>query len=68
MEDPPLDHAPPAGKAGVRAAWADCPTQDCVRTGLITQSGQSIVCLPARIIVRLEGGAMEDSGVDAVVG
>ena len=68
MEDPSLDHAPPAGEAGVRVAWADCPTQDCVRTGLITRSGQNIVCLPARIIVRLEGGAVEDGGVDAVVG
>lgn len=67
-EDPPLDHAPSAGEAGVRAAWADCPTQDCVRTGLITRSGQSIVCLPARIMVWLEGGAVEDGGVDAVVG
>nr|WP_325186505.1 NusG domain II-containing protein [uncultured Oscillibacter sp.] len=68
LENPPPDHAPPAGEAGVRAAWADCPTQDCVRTGLITRSGQSIVCLPAGIIIRLEGGAAEDGGVDAVVG
>lgn len=66
---PPLDHTPPAGEAGVRAAWADCPTQDCVRTGLITRSGQSIVCLPARIIVQLTGVESEaPGGVDAVVG
>ena len=68
LEDTPLDHVPPAGEAGVRVAWADCPTQDCVRTGLITRSGQSIVCLPARIIVRLEGGTADDGGVDAVLG
>lgn len=67
-EDPPPDHAPPAGKSGLFVAASDCPTQDCVRTGLITRSGQSIVCLPARIIVRLEGGTVEDGGVDAVVG
>lgn len=67
-EDPTPDQAPPAGESGVRAAWADCPTQDCVRTGLITRSGQSIVCLPAGIIIRLEGGAAQDGGVDAVVG
>lgn len=46
---------------------ADCPTQDCVRTGHISRSGQSIVCLPARVIVRLEGGTA-DSAVDAVIG
>ena len=68
-EGPPLDHAPPSGEAGVRVARSDCPTQDCVHTGLITRSGQSIVCLPARIIVQLTGvEAAEDGGVDAVLG
>lgn len=68
-EDPPLDHAPPSGEAGVRVTRSDCPTQDCVRTGLITRGGQSIVCLPARIIVQLTGGTPEDpGGVDAVLG
>lgn len=68
LENPPLDHAPPAGESGVRVAWADCPTQDCVRTGAVTKSGQSIVCLPARFILRLEGGTAEPDGVDAVLG
>ena len=47
---------------------SDCPTQDCVHTGHISRSGQSIVCLPARVIVRLEGGETVDTGVDAVIG
>lgn len=68
VEAPPPDHAPPAGEGGVRVAWADCPTRDCVRTGLITRSGQSIVCLPAGIIVHLEGGGAGPDTVDAVVG
>ena len=46
----------------------DCPTQDCVRTGTISRSGQSIVCLPARIIIQLTGGAADSSGVDIVIG
>lgn len=53
---------------GVRVALSDCPTQDCVRTGTITRGGQSIVCLPARLIIRLEGGAADPDGVDAVLG
>ncbi len=54
---------------GVQVVSASCPTQDCVRTGTISRSGQSIVCLPARFILRLEGGTEADaSGVDAVVG
>lgn len=47
---------------------SDCPTQDCVRTGHISRGGQSIVCLPARVIVSLEGGPAAQGGVDAVIG
>lgn len=53
---------------GVCVAEADCPTQDCVHTGVISRSGQSIVCLPGRFILRLEGGTAPDGGVDAVIG
>lgn len=54
--------------AGLRVARSDCPTQDCVRTGSITGSGQSVICLPARIIVRLEGGPPADEGPDVIIG
>ena len=47
---------------------SDCPTQDCVHTGTISRSGQSIVCLPARIVIQLTGGAADSSGVDIVIG
>lgn len=53
---------------GVQVLSADCPTQDCVHTGKVTKSGQSIVCLPARIVVRLEGGAPDADAPDAVLG
>ncbi len=49
-------------------AWlseADCPTQLCVKTGKIRFAGQSIVCLPHRLAVRIVGGA---SALDAVTG
>ncbi len=49
-------------------AWlseADCPTQLCVKTGKIRYAGQSIVCLPHRLAVRIVGGA---SALDAVTG
>ncbi|MEG2176886.1 MAG: NusG domain II-containing protein [Oscillibacter sp.] len=51
------------------AVWmetADCPTQDCVHTGRISRSGQSVVCLPARFSVQLTGETAD--GVDAVLG
>lgn len=58
----------PEGVRGVRIEEADCPTQDCVHTGTITRSGQSIVCLPARIIIQLEGGPVDEDAPDIVIG
>ena len=49
-------------------AWlseADCPNLLCVKTGKIRYTGQSIVCLPHRLAVRIAGGA---SALDAVTG
>lgn len=51
--------------SGVRFAESDCPDQVCVRTGTLTRAGQSAVCLPNRVIVRLTGA--EAPAVDAVV-
>lgn len=56
------------GPEGVRVREADCPIQDCVHTGTITRSGQSIVCLPGRIIVQLEGGTADNEAPDIVIG
>ena len=53
---------------GVTVVESNCPTQDCVHTGIITRSGQSIVCLPARIIVSLEGAPVSGDGPDLVIG
>lgn len=50
---------------GVRFAESDCPDQVCVRSGLLTRAGQSAVCLPNRVIVRLTGA--QAPAVDAVV-
>ena len=44
---------------------ADCPTQLCMKTGKIRYAGQSIVCLPHKLAVRIAGGA---SPLDAVTG
>lgn len=53
---------------GVRVCASDCPTQDCVHTGAIFKSGQSIVCLPGRMVIRLVGGTAEPDAVDVVIG
>lgn len=46
---------------------SDCPTQDCVHTGHIRRGGQSIVCLPAQVVVYLEGAVSPDAP-DVIVG
>ncbi|HEY8531900.1 MAG TPA: Gx transporter family protein [Limnochorda sp.] len=40
----------------VRVRTADCPDQVCVLTGWISRTGQSIVCLPGRTVIRVAGG------------
>ena len=44
---------------------SDCPTQDCVHTGQISKAGQSIVCLPSRIVITLVGTTAD---YDVIVG
>lgn len=47
--------------SGARVVEADCPDQTCLRTGLLTQAGESAVCLPGRVVLRLEGKAAADA-------
>ncbi len=45
---------------------ADCPDQVCVRQGAVRYNGESIVCLPHKLIVSIEGGG--SNGVDGSTG
>lgn len=45
---------------------ADCPDQVCVRQGAVRYAGESIVCLPHRLIVAIEGGTA--GGIDGSTG
>ena len=45
---------------------SDCPDQICVNTGVLTRPGQSAVCLPARVAVRIVGKS--ESSVDGMTG
>ena len=38
-----------------RISDADCPNMQCVRQGWISRGGQSIVCLPNKVVVTIEG-------------
>lgn len=50
----------------VRVTAGDCYDQVCVRTGWLTRAGQSAVCLPNRLIVKLTGQTGQEE-VDAIV-
>jgi hypothetical protein len=43
----------------VRIIESTCPDKICVRTGWISRPGQSIVCLPNRVVVRIEGSGIK---------
>lgn len=49
---------------GVLVSEADCPDQICVRQGEISHGGETIVCLPHRLVIYLEDPG--DDGLDAM--
>ena len=49
----------------VQMAEANCRGGDCKRQGVIRKNGQSIICLPHRIVVRITGGTSPD--IDVIV-
>lgn len=48
----------------VKMIQADCPDQLCVHQHAISQSRESIICLPHKVVVTIEGE--ENSTLDAV--
>ncbi len=48
------------GRASIVSA--DCPDRLCVKQGAISRAGQTIICLPHKLVIRITG----ESGVDAV--
>ncbi len=49
---------------GIQMIYADCPDKVCVNTGVIYNSSYPIVCLPNKMVVRIDG----KSNVDAISG
>lgn len=45
----------------VRIIEAECPEQLCLKQGWIGRPGDSIVCVPGRIVIRIEGAAVLDA-------
>lgn len=45
---------------------ASCPDHVCVKSGRVSFEGETIVCLPNKVVVSIEGG--EKTGLDGIVG
>ena len=54
-----------AEKGAIWFLRSECPDHLCVRFGKLSKSGDTAVCLPARVSVSVEG---EKKAVDAVTG
>ena len=50
----------------VSVTEASCKNQVCVRHGAISKSGESIVCLPNWLVVRIDNGTGDGGGYDSV--
>ncbi|MDE7244422.1 MAG: NusG domain II-containing protein [Oscillospiraceae bacterium] len=44
---------------------ANCGDHTCIRTGTVRRDGEAIVCLPHRLVIRIEGG---EAGIDGIAG
>jgi len=50
-------------KGRIRVIESDCPDQVCVRTGWLTKTGELAVCVPNRLMIKIEGENLEIDGV-----
>lgn len=55
----------------IRVVESDCPKQICVRTGAIQFQGQTIICVPHKVLIYIpfeEGNQIENRQVYAITG
>ena len=52
---------------GIEMIDADCPDKVCLGFGFVTHKGDTIVCLPHRVLVELKSEAGGEADTDAVV-
>lgn len=51
----------------IRVREANCPDGVCVKTGWISRGVTPIVCMPAKLVIRIDSGG-DTEGFDAVTG
>ncbi len=43
----------------VSMSFSDCRGQDCIHQGSISKTGESIICLPNKVILEISGGTRQ---------
>mgnify|MGYP001360782972 CR=1 FL=1 len=47
----------------IRVKGANCSDQVCVRTGFISEPGETIVCLPHKVVIEIKGMEQSEDGL-----
>ena len=45
---------------------ADCPDKLCIKQGKISKNGESIICLPHKLVVTIRGASNDINPIDAI--
>ncbi len=53
-------------EAGVRIVDSACPRHTCVKMGVVRRTGRMVICVPNRVVVRIEGPKADR--IDGVTG
>ncbi|MBQ4353539.1 MAG: NusG domain II-containing protein [Clostridia bacterium] len=53
---------------GVWVEKSGCPDGICVNTGTISRAGESIVCVPARLVISIPNGRDTENHEDFIIG
>ena len=52
----------------VSMTFSTCKNQVCVNTGTISETMDSIVCLPNKVMIEIQGSKTEGGGIDVITG
>ena len=55
-------------KGRIRISDSDSPQKIGMKMGWISKPGQSVICVPYKLIIEIEGKSSEKNNIDAVVG
>lgn len=65
-----MDSSPPSvirvKNGAIGYIEAGCPDKLCVNAGMLTRRGQTAVCLPAKTVITLTGGAKAEKEPDVI--